>query len=55
MSVTEICARMEPSMYSTREWMVDWGWRKVEETAGFDDLQALVEHGGGVDGDALAH
>ncbi len=29
--------------------------RKVEEAAGFDDFEALVEHGGGVDGDALAH
>ena len=28
---------------------------KVEEAAGFDDLEALIEHGGGVDGDALAH
>src|ERR1700679_269243 len=28
---------------------------KVEEAAGFDDFEALVEHGGGVDGDALAH
>src|SRR6202789_4725566 len=28
---------------------------KVEEAAGFDDLQGLVEDGGGVDGDALAH
>ncbi len=29
--------------------------REVEEAAGLDDLQALVEHGGGVYGDALAH
>ena len=29
--------------------------RQVEEAAGFDDLEALVHHGGGVDGDALAH
>ncbi len=26
MSVTEICARMEPSMNSTSEWTVDCGW-----------------------------
>ncbi len=63
MSVTEICARMEPSMNSTSEWTVDWGWTvtrtcaggQVEEAAGLDDLEALVHHGGGVDGDALAH
>ena len=63
MSVTEICARIEPSTYSTSEWMVDCGctvtlhlrrWQ-VEEAAGLDDLQSLVEHGRGVDGDALAH
>ena len=29
--------------------------REVEEAAGFDDLEALVHHGGGVDGDALTH
>jgi len=28
---------------------------EVEEAAGFDDFEALVEHGGGVDGDAAAH
>ncbi len=28
---------------------------QIEEAAGFDDLEALVHHGGGVDGDALAH
>ena len=33
----------------------DLGGRQVEEAAGFDDLEALVHHGGGVDGDALAH
>src|SRR5271170_7349436 len=33
----------------------DLGGRKVEEAAGFDDFEALVHHGGGVDGDALAH
>jgi hypothetical protein len=33
----------------------DLFWRKAEESAGFDDLEALVHHGGGVDGDALAH
>src|ERR1035441_1239285 len=26
MSVTEICARIDPSTYSTSEWTVDWGW-----------------------------
>ena len=63
MSVTEIWARMLPSTNSTREWTVDWGWMvtrtwaggQVEEAAGLDDLEALVHHGGGVDGDALAH
>ena len=63
MSVTEICARMLPSTNSTSEWTVDCGWMvtrtcaggQVEEAAGFDDLEALVHHGGGVDGDALAH
>ncbi len=34
---------------------LDAGGREVEEAAGFDDLEALVEHGGGVDGDALTH
>ena len=29
--------------------------REIEEAAGFDDLEALVHHCGGVDGDALAH
>src|SRR6185437_1610122 len=29
--------------------------REVKEAAGFDDLKALVHHGGGVDGDAAAH
>ena len=29
--------------------------RHVEEAAGFDDFEALVEHGGRVDGDAAAH
>ncbi len=29
--------------------------RKLEEATGFDDLEALVHHGGGVDGDALSH
>src|SRR3984957_7638262 len=33
----------------------DLFWRKAEESAGFDHLEALVHHGGGVDGDALAH
>src|SRR5580704_1031147 len=33
----------------------DLFWRKIEEAAGYDDLEALVHHGGGVDGDALAH
>ena len=47
MSVTEICARMEPSMNSTSEWTVDWGWtvtrtwlgREREEAAGLDHLE----------------
>src|SRR5687768_9699344 len=34
---------------------VDLFGREVEEPAGFDQLQALVEHGGGVDGDLVAH
>jgi hypothetical protein len=34
----------------TRTWLGD-----VEEAAGLDDLQALVQHGGRVDGDAPAH
>ena len=63
MSVTEICARIEPSTYSTSEWTVDCGWivtrtwlgRHVEQAAGLDDFQALVQHGGRVDGDAAAH
>ncbi len=29
--------------------------RKLEEAAGLDDLESLVHHGGGVDGDALSH
>ncbi len=33
----------------------DLGGGKGEEAAGLDDLEALVHHGGGVDGDALAH
>ena len=61
--MTEIWARMLPSTNSTSEWTVDWGWMvvrtsaggEVEEAAGLDDLEALVHHGGGVDGDALAH
>ena len=63
MSVTEICASMEPSTNSTREWTVDCGCTvtrtfaagKVEEATGLDDFEALVHHGGGVDGNALAH
>jgi hypothetical protein len=62
MSVTEICARIEPSTNSTSECTVDCGWTvtrtwlgHVEEPAGLDHFQALVEHGGGIDGDAAAH
>ena len=29
--------------------------RQVEEAAGFDDLEAFVHQGRGVDGDAVAH
>src|SRR5215472_13890124 len=39
-------------------WMdsyADLRWGHVEETTGFNDFEALVEHGGGVDGDAAAH
>ena len=34
---------------------VDLVGAHVEEPAGFNDLEALVHHGGGVDGDAVAH
>ena len=34
MSVTEICARMLPSMNSTREWTVDCGWMVTRTLAG---------------------
>ncbi len=34
MSVTEIWARMLPSMNSTREWTVDWGWMVTRTCAG---------------------
>src|SRR5271167_905194 len=33
----------------------DLGGREVKEAAGLDDLKALVEHGGRVDGDPPAH
>jgi len=62
MSVTEICARMEPSTYSTREWTVDWGWTvtrtwlgRHQKAASLNDFKPLVEHGGGVDSDAASH
>ncbi len=34
MSVTEIWARMEPSINSTREWTVDWGWMVTRTLSG---------------------
>ena len=34
MSVTEICARIEPSMNSTSECTVDWGWMVTRTLAG---------------------
>src|SRR6185312_2860362 len=34
---------------------LDRGGRQVEEAAGLDDLQTLVEQRGGIDGDAPAH
>ena len=50
-SVTEIWARMLPSTNSTSEWTADCGCTvtrteeggRIEQTAGFDDFQALVE------------
>ena len=34
---------------------LDPGGGEIEEAAGLDDLEALVHHGGGIDGDALPH
>ena len=34
MSVTEICARIEPSTYSTSEWTVDCGWTVIRTWSG---------------------
>jgi hypothetical protein len=33
----------------------DGGGDKIEETAGFDDFQPLIEHGGGIDGYPAPH
>ena len=51
------CAITEPSIYSTIECTIDCGWittpicsgRKIEQPAGFDDLQCLVHQRGRVD------
>ena len=59
MSLTDSCARTEPSTYSTIEWTIDCGWMTtsirsagdVEEVVRLDDLEPLVHHGGRVDGD----
>ena len=63
MSVGPSCAKTEPSTYSTMEWTVDCGMdddidlvgTDVEKPAGLDDLETFVHHGGGIDGDAVAH
>ena len=34
---------------------VDLVGADTEEPAGFDDLEAFVHHGGGINGDAVAH
>ena len=34
---------------------VDLVGSDAEEPAGFDDFETLIHHGGGIDGDAVAH
>ena len=56
-------AIVDPSVNSTMEWMTDWRWtttsmlveRDAEQQGGLDELEALVDQGGGVDRDDRAH
>jgi hypothetical protein len=34
---------------------IDLVWANVEEPTGFDDFEAFIHHGGGIDGNAVAH
>ena len=52
-AVHELHQRMDCGLRMYRD--PDSGGRQVEQAAGFDDLQALIEQGGGIDGDPAAH